>query len=421
MREADPRPAPAPKRILFAELNTDGTVGGSHTCLLELVEHMNREKFEPVVLFYQDNSLVRKFSEVATTLVVPAPTPLPPLGALHRLPKIAVLAITYLRKAINSRMLIALPTIAHARLLRRYRIDLVHLNNGVQVGLDWLYAARLVGARCIAHQRGDRPATRLRRSRHFDKVLCVSDQIRDELIDQDPALDRSAITIYDGVDVGEFVAGIDEGARDELCRELAIPPDTFLIGMVGNIKEWKGQLVVAQAFALIQAKASNAHLLFVGGCSTLAEDQAYMEDLQRFIENAGLSARVAFLGFREDAPSVMNAIDVIVHASTLPEPYGRVLLEAMALGKPVIATDHGGPREIIENGTSGFLVAPSNPKELARCLLDLINSSDLRSTIGRQALTRINTRFSTTQAVLEFEQIYSAVLDPPTAHRQASI
>jgi glycosyltransferase involved in cell wall biosynthesis len=79
----------------------------------------------------------------------------------------------------------------------------------------------------------------------------------------------------------------------------------------------------------------------------------------------------------------------------------------------VIATDHGGPREIIENGVSGFLTAPSDSDGLARCLLELISSPDLRRTIGRQALQRINTKFTTNQAVLEFEQVYSAVLDTP--------
>ena len=159
------------------------------------------------------------------------------------------------------------------------------------------------------------------------------------------------------------------------------------------------------------AKAPNAHLVFVGTCSHLPEDQAYLQQLQRFIADAGMGSSVTFLGFRQDAASVMNAMDVVVHASTLPEPYGRVIIEAMALSKPVIATDHGGPREIIENGVSGFLTAPSDSEALAGCLLDLICSPDLRRTIGRQALQRINAKFSTTQAVLEFEQAYAAVLD----------
>lgn len=400
----------APRRILFVEFNTDGTVGGSHTCLLELVEHLDREKFEPFVWFYQDNDLVRSFSRVATTFVEPPPTPIQ-LSATHRLPKAAVSAVRYLRKALNALRLIVLPTIEHAMVLRRHRIDLVHLNNRVQNGVDWLYAAKLVGARCITHQRGGGPPTRLRRARYFDKVLCVSNQIRDDLLRTDPALHQSTLTIYDGIDVDEFVAAIDEGTPATLRRELGLPAEAFLIGMVGNIKEWKGQLVVAQAFALVRAKAPHAHLIFVGTCSTLPEDQAYLRQLQRFISDAGLGGSISLLGFRKDVPSVMNAMDVVVHASISPEPYGRVILEAMALSKPVIASDHGGPREIIENGVSGFLTAPSDRDDLARCLLELIGSPDLRRTIGRQALQRIITKFTTTQAVLEFEQVYSVVLD----------
>ena len=395
---------------MFVEFNTDGTVGGSHTCLLELVEHLNREKFEPLVWFYQDNYLVRKFSEVATTFVGPPPAAIQ-LSATDRLPKPAASAVRYLRKALNALRLVVLPTMRHALVLRRHRIDLLHLNNGVQNGVDWLYAAKLARVRCVAHQRGDGPPTRMRRSEHFDKVLCVSNQIRDDLVRVDPALQQSTLTIYDGIDVDEFVASIDEGTPAALRRSLGVPADACLIGMVGNIKEWKGQLIVAQAFALLRAKAPNAHLVFVGTCSNLAEDQAYLEQLQRFIADAGMGSSVTFLGFRQDAASVMNAMDVVVHASTLPEPYGRVIIEAMALSKPVIATDHGGPREIIENGVSGFLTAPSDSEALARCLLDLISSPDLRRRIGRQALQRVNAKFSTTQAVLEFEQAYAAVLD----------
>ena len=110
-------------------------------------------------------------------------------------------------------------------------------------------------------------------------------------------------------------------------------------------------------------------------------------------------------------PSVMNALDVFVHASVQPEPYGRVILEAMALGKPVIATDHGGPREIIEDGLSGFLVSPNDPEDLARCLQHLLNSPELRRKIGQHGLKRLVTKFSTTQAVLDFERVYSAVLE----------
>ena len=187
--------APRRRRILFVEFNTDGTVGGSHTCLLDLIEHLDREKFESFAFFYQDNSLVGKFSQVATTFVEPPPTSSQSPYVVHHLPQAAVSIVNLLRKAINGLRLVVLPTIRHARLLRRHRIELVLLNNGLQVGLDWLVAAKLVGARCIAHQRGNVPETRLRRARHFDKILCVSRQIRDELIRHDPDPPRSAITI----------------------------------------------------------------------------------------------------------------------------------------------------------------------------------------------------------------------------------
>src|SRR5205814_42692 len=134
-----------------------------------------------------------------------------------------------------------------------------------------------------------------------------------------------------------------------------LPPGDNTIGVFGRITRWKGQDVVLRALA----KLSDVRAIFVGE----EEDREYANELRSLAND-----RVRFLGFREDARELMSAVDCIVHVSTAPEPFGRVIVEGMLALRPVIATNAGGVPEIIEDGVSGILVAPGNADELAAAI-----------------------------------------------------
>jgi glycosyltransferase involved in cell wall biosynthesis len=402
-----------PKRILFAELNTDNTVGGSHTCLLDLLEHIDRTKFEPYVLFYQDNSLVSKFAALAKIIIVPPPMPLLLPDGVRRLPKPVAAVFTLMAKVVNANRLIARPAAMHWRVLRQHRIELVHLNNAIHIGLDWLLAARFAGVRCIAHQRGFGVHARVPFARRFDKIVCMSDQICQHLLRHDPGLRNAASVIYDGIDIERLTQNLRP--PQDVKIELGIAPASFVVGMVGNIKEWKGQHVVVEAMRLMRAQGIDVHGVFVGSVSPEPVDQLYSRRLKHSIDEGGLDQKVTFTGFRKDVPDLINAVDVLIHASTRPEPFGRVILEGMALGKPVIATDQGGPQEIIEDASSGFLVPPQNATALADRLTQLQRSPEYRRAIGRRAVERVDHKFNAADTSRQIERLYSTLLGHPEA------
>src|SRR5262249_2209134 len=150
-----------------------------------------------------------------------------------------------------------------------------------------------------------------------------------------------------------------------------------------------------------------------GAASNLPADRSYHEDLMRRVDRSGLADRVTLTGYREDVSDLVNALDILVHASISPEPMGRVILEGMALGKPVVATDHGGPREIIESGTSGFLIPPNDPERLYETLWELARSPELRQRIGKAATERVQDAFGIQGHMARIHGIYRSLWDDP--------
>ena len=146
--------------------------------------------------------------------------------------------------------------------------------------------------------------------------------------------------------------------------------------------------------------------LFVGGVPTNADNQAYYAHLLELQRNYALEDRTSFTGYRSDVSAIVGASDVLVHTSITPEPMGRVILEGMTLAKPTIATNHGGPTEIIEHEISGFLVEPGDPRALADCLSKVLCSSSLRARVGSAAEERVRSLFDVRGYVTRVEGVY---------------
>jgi glycosyltransferase involved in cell wall biosynthesis len=174
--------------------------------------------------------------------------------------------------------------------------------------------------------------------------------------------------------------------------QLRLPQAALCIGVVGQITPWKGQLDAIRALALLRDRFPAAHLLLVGEVkfarrSTRYDNVAYAAELRSEIGRQDLWDRVQLLGERSDLPDVMSAMDVLLVPSW-EEPFGRVVIEAMALGVAVIATSVGGTVEIITDGVDGLLLGPREPEAWAAALARLIESAELRSRIGEAAATR---------------------------------
>lgn len=364
-------PVPGPPRIACIEVNEDGTTGGSHRALELLAGGLAGMGFEMVPVFYQHNRVAERLAAAGFDVKI-----LDALRAQERHVNATGSLPERLGKAYRA-------VRARADFLRRERIALVHLNNSPFVGYDdWLPASRVLGLPCVATAMtrvapGGRWPLRLL-ARRFDAFLPCSEYMASSLREAGVPPGRMEV-VHLGIDLEGFTHSTSS-TRSSMRATLEVAADEFVVLMVGNLREWKGQHVLLEAIArLPDPLQSRVRVLLAGEAS--AQDQSYVKRLRELEEHLHRSASVTFLGSRGDVPDLLTAADVMVHASIAPEPFGLVLVEAMAMGVPVVATATGGPAEIIDTG-SGVLVPAGDAAQLAATLERLAADPQLRRDLG---------------------------------------
>ena len=194
--------------------------------------------------------------------------------------------------------------------------------------------------------------------------------------------------VYLGINAKKFDNFKD---KKTFFTEFNISSDAITIGIFGRLINWKGQNFVIEAFAKLDDPKT--HLLIVGGFQLNEIDgNDYLAYLKKLSSDLGVIERVHFLGFRDDVPDLMNFCDIICHASK-QEPFGLVLAEAMMAGKPVIASDVSGPREIVVEDQTGFLVSVGNTALYSEKMALLVKDSQLREALGFQSKQRARRMF----------------------------
>jgi len=161
-------------------------------------------------------------------------------------------------------------------------------------------------------------------------------------------------------------------------------PGPLRIGIVGRISAWKGQDVFVEALATLRTRPFQARIIG----SPMFGDDAVLTQLRRRVSELGLDDRVEFTGFTDDVESALAELDVLVHASTIPEPFGQVVVEGMAAGVAVVAADAGGPAEIVTDGVDGLLYRPGDVAQLSAALERLADDPGLRERLGAAARRR---------------------------------
>jgi len=173
------------------------------------------------------------------------------------------------------------------------------------------------------------------------------------------------------------------------------------------VDPFKGQRYLIEACGLLKEKLPNFHLLIAGE----VVDFAYLKQCEKRAEELGILKRVHFLGHRNDVARILNSIDVFILPSLSREAFSRSLIEAMAAGKPAIATDVGGAKEAIEPDVSGFIVSPRDSVTLAERILFLARNREERLRMGEAARIRARDKFSIERNVHETVQLYRDVLN----------
>ncbi len=404
-------------RVLY--LDTAPTVGGSVISLYELLKKLDRARYEPIIVVYTPHAYVSNFRALGADVIV-----WNVYGAQDHRPAWVrqtreSAPVRWLRQtargsalyhALGFGVLLMRRVWPRARALRRIiaqrQIDLVHTNIRVGHDREGIIAARMAGVPCVCHVR------HFEKLNWFDKKLAG---LADSFIYISEAVQRSHLeagvphakgrVVYNGLDVSAFAATLDS-RRGRKSFNLA--SDHLAVGIVGRLEGWKGHRVFLTAMARVRTAVPNARGIVIGDPVPYEPD--YRSMLLALRDELGLADHIIFSGFRSDMATVMSALDVLVLASISPEPFGRVLIEAMAAGKPVVATDAGAAREIIEDGVQGLLVPPGDVQALARAIVHILTHRDLAVAMGRKGQARVRERFNVQQYVDGVQAVYRELL-----------
>ncbi|MFQ5569662.1 MAG: glycosyltransferase family 4 protein [Rhodothermales bacterium] len=204
----------------------------------------------------------------------------------------------------------------------------------------------------------------------------------------------------------ERFTNVSSTAVEALRRAIGIDGGP-IVSVFSRLAPWKGQHVLLEALADVP----QVHALLIG--QALFGEEDYAASLHRLAEALGITGRVHFLGFRDDIPELLHLSDVVLHTSTAPEPFGRVVVEGMLAGRPVVATHAGGVLEIIEDGKTGILVEPGDAHALARALNHLLSSPDEAHALAKAGQAAAQTRFSMQRMLNDIEQQIEEVTSLP--------
>jgi glycosyltransferase involved in cell wall biosynthesis len=293
-----------------------------------------------------------------------------------------------------------------AAYIHHHRFDLIHANS-TQAQLYAGPAARLAGCPVLWHVRDRLRGGGLGRwlARFSTGIVAVSQAIAEELVAAGVPPEK-VVTVWNGVDPEAFHPGV-EGAS--LRAELGVPKEAFVVVLAAQLVPWKGHRLLLEAAPELLRQVPSAYLLLVGE-DLFADHPGYRSELQSRAAELGLTERLFFLGYRQEMPAVLAAADVVVCASE-GEPFGRTLIEAMSLAKPVVATDAGGPREIVVPGETGRLVPVGNAAALAAALIELARDPDRARAMGRQGRERVLKHFTLAAHIKRIEEVYIRMLE----------
>jgi glycosyltransferase involved in cell wall biosynthesis len=381
-------------------VNHTAKAGGGELALRLLIRHLDKAAVRPKLLLFEDGpiaELLRNDTEVHIF----------PLADEIRNTRKDTLGIVRLG---DFRKLITLPSfiVRLSRMIRRLDVNVVHTNS-LKADILGGIAARLAGKRVVWHVR-DRIADDYLPSRAVRTFRLLARFIPHAIVANSHATletlclpkesgkkvkRRPAIVIHDGFDFAELPT-----------VEIPLRPN-LLVGLVGRISPWKGQDIFLRAIHRIHTEFPSARFQIIG--SALFGEEAYADRIRALCAELGLDSCVEFCGFVHDIQRHIATLDVVIHASIIPEPFGQVIIEGMAAGKPVIASRGGGATEIVVDGVSGLLVPMKDDEALAAAMRSLLGDAALRERLGIAGRRRVEEAFRIESTAAKISQVYSTL------------
>ena len=385
-------------RVLF--LDHTAQLGGGEIALFHLLNHLDLDRVEPVVVLFEEgpfaDQLRQRFADVEILTLAPE--------------------IAQTRKAsIGWKSFFRISHVAHAgkfvlrlsRWIKQKDVEIVHTNS-LKAHLLGGIAGRLAGKPVVWHLR-DRispdylPEIAVRAVRFTSRLLptfvIANSQATLNTVCKDSdtkRLTRRYRSIHDGCVIPESC-----GPEPN--------PSVKSVGLIGRISPWKGQDVFIKAAALLCREFPNVRFQIIG--AALFSETAYEAEIKDLCRNLGVEKEVEFTGFVRDISGMLENLSIVVHASTVSEPFGQVVIEGMAAGKPVIATDGGGVREIVDHNITGLLVPMGDERALASAISDLLLDPVRARQLGVKGREKVREKFTLSRVAREVEQVYEGIIE----------
>jgi len=213
--------------------------------------------------------------------------------------------------------------------------------------------------------------------------------------------------IYPGVPLEKFLC-INPARVEQIRAELNLSGARAVISAIGRLEPGKGQDDFIRAARIVSERLPGVKFMIIGS-EIFGMNKGYLSYLRRLIIDGRLERDVIFTGFRRDIPELLAATHLVVHAATAPESFGLSLCEAMAAGRPVITTDVGGPREIVVDGATGYIVPPRAPDRVAEAVVRLLADPIRLKEMGQAARRRVEEHFDIRRTVIEVEKVLEEV------------
>jgi glycosyltransferase involved in cell wall biosynthesis len=286
-----------------------------------------------------------------------------------------------------------------AHLCRKMRVDVLHSNN---FALEPLWAARLLGIGIVSHLHGflylPMERSRKRNFRHVKAFVSISRAVTESAVQAgvDPA------RIHE---IPNFVERVPEASPPPMPAELAI-------GIFGRVTGWKGQKEFLRAAMQVLPKFPGLRLYVVGDASD--GDPRYFDQCREIARSSPFADQIEFTGLVTDVAAYYRKCTVVVHASIEPEPFGMVVIEAMAEARPVVASMLGAPPEIIQDGIEGYLVDPKDADVMASRISKLLADPALASEMGIRGHRKVLAQYDPRVAARRFERLYAEVAQART-------
>ena len=378
------------EKMKVLHIHTRGVIGGSGTNTLSTMLGLSKDRYEPELACGSEGPLIKEAKK--NNLI------------FNKIP--------HLKNEINIFYdLLALFELISLIMRREYSI--IHTHNS-KAGILGRIAANICRAPIIIHTQHScvfKYGTLNYFQKKFyyflekisakftDKIIYISEPLRQEFLNAKIGSEQKSVTIYSGIEIEKFKIDVDILKKRS---QLGLKSSDFIVGVVSRLEPGKGNEFIIKSIPKIIQKISNIKFVFVGGGPLKA-------NLETLSESFGVREKIMFLGLRDDVPGLLQIFDIVCLAS-LYEGMSRVILEAQAAGKPVVATKVGGIVDIVAEDKTAILVAPRDVGALAFAIIKLIDDEHLRKSMSSAAEKFVDYRFSSKKMVQDIILVYEELL-----------